>query len=101
MTDVAKIVDSVDMENDIGSSLTAAPRAGGIAALVASPSHLTTDAAQIRRSLRRRCGLIAPPKAAEGRRFYKSPPETRACRKAAAWGVQMKGLRPIHASQEL
>ena len=68
---------------------------------MASPSCLTADAAQIRRSLRRRCGLIAPPKAAEGRRFYKSPPETRACRKAVARGVEMKGLRPLHASQEL
>ena len=45
--------------------------------------------------------LVAPPKAAEGRRFYKSPPETRACRKAVARGVEMKGLRPLHASQEL
>ena len=45
------------------------------------------------------CGLIAPPKAAEGRRFYKSPPETRACRKAVARGVKKKGLRPLHASQ--
>ena len=68
---------------------------------MASPSCLTADAAQIRRSLRRRCGLIAPPKAAEGRRFYKSPPETRACRKAVARGVEMKGLRPLHVSQEL
>ena len=58
MTDVAKIADRADMENDIGSSLTAVPRAGDIAALVASQSCLTADAAQIRRSLRRRCGLV-------------------------------------------
>ena len=37
--------------------------------------------------------LVAPPKAAEGRRFCKSPPETRACRKAVARGVQGKKQR--------
>ncbi|MCI5767274.1 MAG: hypothetical protein MR219_11615, partial [Clostridiales bacterium] len=45
--------------------------AGGIAAFAASPSLLAINAAQNRRSLRRCCGL------------------------------HMKGLRPLHASQEL
>ena len=43
-------------------AIAEAQKAGGIAAFVASPSCLTADAAQIRRSLRRRCGLIAPPR---------------------------------------
>ena len=34
--------------------------------------------------------LIAPPQAAEGAQFCKLPPETRACRKAVARGVQGK-----------
>ena len=39
--------------------------------------------------------LVAPPKAAKGRRFCKSPPETRACRKAVARGVKKEGAAPL------
>ena len=38
-------------------------------------------------------GAIAPPQAAEGAQFCKLPPETRACRRAAARGVQGKKQR--------
>ena len=40
-------------------------------------------------------GAIAPPQAAEGAQFCKLPPETRACRKAVARGVQGKNQRRL------
>ena len=45
------------------------------------------------RRLRYFLGAIAPPQAAEGAQFCKLPPETRACRKAVARGVQGKYQR--------
>ena len=43
-------------------------------------------------------GAIAPPQAAEGAQFCKLPPETRACRKAAARGVQGKNQRRLRCA---
>ena len=43
-------------------------------------------------------GAIAPPQAAEGAQFCKLPPETRACRKAVARGVQGKNQRRLRCA---
>ena len=43
-------------------------------------------------------GAIAPPQAAEGAQFCKLPPETRACRKAAARGVQGNNQRRLRCA---
>ena len=45
-------------------------------------------------------GAIAPPQAAEGAQFCKLPPETRACRKAAARGVQGKNQRRLRCESQ-